>query len=584
MVDTQGRIPEEFIQSLLSRVDIVEVIGNSVPLRKSGSNYVACCPFHKEKTPSFSVNATKQFYHCFGCGVSGDAIQFIIEHDSLSFVEAIELLAAQHGMQVPVNDKTGQYVAHNLIYNMLAEATKFFEQQLRQHTLATQAVEYLKDRGLTGITAKRFKLGFAPSGWDNLLTSITSDTEQKDLGVKAGLFIRKDANKYYDRFRNRIMFPIHNSRGRVIGFGARTIGNNSDEPKYLNSPETSVFSKSHELYGYYEARQAIQQSKVVIVVEGYMDVVSLSQAGITNAVATLGTACTEHHVQYLFKVAEEIVFCFDGDAAGKKAAWRSLELCLPLLDDKHRIKFLLLPFKEDPDSYVRKNGLAAMQAEIKQAATLSDFLFDTLAKQVDLEHVDGRAQFAAQVKQYLNKMPDIISKTMLFDRLAQQVNINPAVLQNQAARTRQHWNGFSKTIVNKTLVSPAMRTLALLLVHRELIEDLPDLSGLENLDIGGCKLLYSVCNILRTAPQAMDAEVTEQLAAGLQTSFKPQELRAIALTVPDAAIKDEFLGAIALLRAREKELVMDKLLLKAKQNVLSQEDKLLLQQMLRERD
>lgn len=583
MVDVPGRIPQDFIHALLSRLDIVEVVGAVVPLRKAGSNYVACCPFHNEKTPSFSVNHNKQFYHCFGCGVSGDAIQFIIEQKAVSFVEAVEILAAQAGMQLPVMDKDPQNGEHKLIYTVLSEATMFFEQQLRQQTVAKQAVQYLKSRGLTGITAKNFKLGFAPPGWDNLLTSIAKEHEQKEIGVKAGLFVNREGSKFYDRFRNRIMFPIRNRRGKVIGFGARTIGAINDEPKYINSPETPVFSKSHELYGYYEARQEIQRLQAVIVVEGYMDVVSLAQAGITNAVATLGTACTEYHVQALFKVVPEIIFCFDGDSAGKKAAWRALELCLPLLDDKHRIKFLILRDKEDPDSFVRKHGGPALQLEIKQAVSLPDFLFDTLEKQVDLEQIDGRVQLANAIKQHLQKIPDGMLKTMLYDRLAHKIDIDPAMFRDKKPNNYRRQEYTATVATKHKSLAPSIRALALLITHRELLADLPDLQGIERVDISGCAMLCTVSKILQRMPQATDQEIKANMPLEMSKNYDGPMLRGIADTVPVAGIKQEFLGAIGLLRRREKELAMDELLRKAKQNALTPEEKQLLQQMLQEK-
>lgn len=590
MVDTLGRIPDDFIQSLLARVDIVEVIGSHITLRKAGTNYVACCPFHNEKTPSFSVNQHKQFYHCFGCGVSGDAIQFLKENTGVTFVEAVELLAGRVGMQMPVLDSSNASPEYNLIYTVLSEATKFFEQQLRQHKLAIHAVKYLKDRGLTGIVAKNFCLGFAPPGWDNLLTSIAKDNDSKDAGVKAGLFVNREGNKYYDRFRNRIMFPIRNRRGKVIGFGGRIIGSTSDEPKYLNSPETVLFNKSQELYGYYEARQTIQKLDSVLVVEGYMDVVSLAQAGITNVVATLGTACTEQHVQQLFKAVTEIIFCFDGDAAGRKAAWRSLELCLPLLDDKHRIKFMILSGSEDPDSFVRKYGSAAFQAEMQKAQSLPDFLFDTLAKQLDLEHIDGRVQFANQVKEQLTKLADGIFKNMMFDRLGQLIDVDPAMLRDptnlSSGKFKQFTPGktkFNPNIRSIALVSPAIRAVAMLLSDRELIAELPSMQGLEIIDIAGSALLCAVSAILQAAPNASDEEIKQQLPEALAKNFVAAELRGIARIIPRDGLKQELLGVIALLRRREKELVMDKLLLQAKQNTLSGNDKLLLQQLLQEK-
>lgn len=584
MVDNTRRIPEDFIQALLSRLDIVEIISAAVPLRKSGANFVACCPFHNEKTPSFSVNQNKQFYHCFGCGVSGDVIQFVIEHNGVSFVEAVEILAAQAGMVMPVLDKDPQSAEHKLIYNMLADATAFFEQQLRQQTVAKQAVQYLKERGLTGITAKNFKLGFAPPGWENLLTSIAPESAQKELGVKAGLFIKRDGNKYYDRFRNRIMFPIRNRRGKVIGFGARTIGAANDEPKYLNSPETPLFNKSNELYGYYEARQSIQQLQSVIVVEGYMDVVSLAQAGITHVVATLGTACTEQHVQALFKVVPEVIFCFDGDNAGKKAAWRALELCLPLLDDKHRVKFLILRGNEDPDSFVRKHGAQALQLEIKQAISLPDFLFASLAKKVDLEQIDGRVEYAGKIKEYLQKIPDGMLKTMLYDRLAREIDIDPVMLRGPNAQRNFKRQEYTNTIVTKhKSLSPAMRALALLVTHRELVADLPDLQGLTGVDIAGVTMLCAVADILRRMPNANDVEIKDNLPVEMSKNFNAPVLRGIAHIVPSGGVKEEFIGAIGLLRRREKELVMEELLRKAKKNALTLEEKQLLQQMIQDK-
>jgi DNA primase len=594
VVDYVGRIPEDFIQSLLSRIDIVEVIGAVVPLRKAGTNYVACCPFHNEKTPSFSVNQQKQFYHCFGCGVSGDAIQFIKERNSLSFVEAIELLAGQCGMQMPINNQSAQSAEHNMIYTVLSEATAFYEQQLRQHNLTNPAVKYLKDRGLTGITAKNFRLGFAPPGWDNLLNSIAKDNTQRDVGVKAGIFINKEGNKFYDRFRNRVMFPIRDRRGKVIGFGARIIGKANDEPKYLNSPETPVFNKSRELYGFFEAKQAIQKQQFVLVVEGYMDVVAVSQAGINNVVATLGTACTEQHIQYLFKVVPEVVFCFDGDTAGKKAAWRALELCLPVLDDQHRVKFLLLPSGEDPDSFVRKNGAAALELLIKKAISLPDYLFDAYAKRYDLAQIDDRVQFANKMKEYVSKLPEGMLKTMLFDRLARIIDVDPRMFRNKNSNPQHRLNEFNQTILSKSkpktdkvkslaLVSPAIRALALLIYERSLVAELPNLVGLEKCDITGSDLLCSVSTILDRSPEAIDREISDQLPPDLAKAFIPDELRAIARIVPHEGLKQEFLGAIDLLRKREKELILDELLFKAKENLLSVEEKIQLQQMLQDK-
>ncbi len=487
-------------------------------------------------------------------------------------------------MPMPVLEKDAQSAEHKLIYTVLSEATKYFEQQLRQQTVAKQAVDYLKDRGLTGVTAKHFGLGFAPPGWDNLLNSIANNPTQKELGVKAGLFVKKDPIKYYDRFRNRIMFPIRDRRGNVIGFGARTIGTIQDEPKYINSPETVVFSKSHELYGYFEARQAIQKAQAVLVVEGYMDVVSLYQAGVSNVVATLGTACTEHHVQYLLKTVPELIFCFDGDLAGKKAAWRAMEISLPLLEDKYRIKFLLLRGGEDPDSFVRKYGLQAMQLEIKQAISLPDFLFDTLTKKYDLQQIDDRVKFANQVKQYVLKLPDGMLKTLLFDRLARTIDIDPALFRNKQSAQQFRQREYTDIVMTKhKSISPAMRALALLINDRTLLGLLPDLQGLERIDIAGSALFCAIASVLHTDPEISDNDLKNKLPVEMSKYFDLPTLRGVADLVPASGRQEELLGAIGILRRREKELAMDELLRKAKQNALTPAEKQLLQQMLQEK-
>ncbi len=589
MSNSPGRIPEDFIKTLLSRVDIVEVIGEHVSLRKTGANFMACCPFHNEKTPSFSVNQSKQFYHCFGCGVSGDAIQFLKEKTGVSFVEAVELLATQAGLSMPVIEEDPKFAQQNLIYNVLSEASSFYAQQLREHSVAKHAVQYLKDRGLTGIVAKRFQLGFAPPGWDNLLNTFPAERQARDTGVMAGLLVNRD-DRYYDRFRNRIMFPIRNRRGNVIGFGGRVIEKNSNEPKYLNSPETPAFNKSYELYGLYEARQAITEADRVLVVEGYMDVVALAQVGIQNVVATLGTACTSHHIKLLFKHATEIVFCFDGDKAGRKAAWRALELCLPLLDDKHRIKFLLLPNGLDPDSYVRAHGASALEDEIKQAISLPDYLFETIAKQADLQQIDGRVQVANDIKHHLEKLPEGLLKTMLFDRLADLVKVESGKLHKKSIPPQNRWNEFSQPVFDNkqrgiqelVLVSPAMRAVALLFSHRELLEDLPPLVGIEGVDIAGCKLLAAVGEILQSDPAAEDEQVKQRLSAQLARYFIPAQLRGIARLVPENGFKQEFVDALNVLRKRQDELVLEKLLVKAKKNDLSAEEKVRMQQLLQD--
>ncbi|MCI3950726.1 MAG: primase [Burkholderiales bacterium] len=395
-------IPRPFIQDLLSRVDIVDVVDRHVKLKRAGANFVACCPFHSEKSPSFTVSPTKQFYHCFGCGAHGTAVGFLMEYNGLGFVDAIKELAHGVGMSVPEvqPDPAMQRKAEagEDLHGVLLKAAHYYRAQLKD---ASHAIDYLKRRGLSGDIAKRFGVGYAPVGWQNL-EAVFPDYSAKAL-VTAGLVKVNDDNRRYDIFRDRIMFPIVDVRGNVIGFGGRVL--DQGEPKYLNSPETPIFEKGRELYGLYQARSAIRKAGRVIVVEGYMDVVALAQHGVEYAVATLGTATSALHVQKLTRQADEVVFCFDGDDAGRRAAWRALEQSLAQLDDGKQVRFLFLPQGEDPDSYVRKSGKAAFEALVSGAPPLSRFMLDELARRVDLSTAEGRAAFLHQAKPLLNQMP-----------------------------------------------------------------------------------------------------------------------------------------------------------------------------------
>jgi DNA primase len=407
-------IPNDFIQTLLSRVDIVEVIDRYVPLRKAGANYVACCPFHTEKTPSFSVSPTKQFYHCFGCGAHGTAIGFLMEHAGKSFPDAVEDLARDVGLEVPrverAGDKERREEAADLSEILLA-AAKFYRAELRE---SPTAIAYLKSRGLTGEVAARFGIGYAPDAWQSLAAPFP---KYDDPALEAaGLVIKGDGDKRYDRFRDRVMFPIHDTRGRVIGFGGRVLGDG--EPKYLNSPETAVFSKGRELYGLFLARNAIRDAGKVVVVEGYMDVVALAQHGVGYAVATLGTSTTPTHAQKLFRLTDTVVFCFDGDNAGRKAAWRALENTLPELRDGKNALFLFLPDGEDPDDYVRRRGKAAFEQALTQATSLSEFLLSELVARHPPESPEGRAALVAAARPYLAQIEAPVLAAILRKRLA----------------------------------------------------------------------------------------------------------------------------------------------------------------------
>jgi len=422
-------IPDSFKQDLLNRVDIVDVVSRYVQLKKGGANFQGLCPFHSEKTPSFTVSPSKQFYHCFGCGAHGNAIGFLMAYASLGYVDAVKDLAASAGLQVPdERPRSPQEAARKErepdLYALMEKAMAFYRAQLKS---SPRAIDYLKGRGLTGEIAARFRIGYAPDGWQGLKEAFP-DYEDKTL-VELGLVIRgEEENKRYDRFRDRIMFPILNARGFVIGFGGRVI--DAGEPKYLNSPETPLFEKGREVYGLVQARDAIRAAGRVLVVEGYMDVVALAQYGIGYAVATLGTATTPTHVSKLLRLADEIVFSFDGDAAGRKAAWRALEVSLPLAQDHKPMRFLFLPDGEDPDSFVRQHGQEAFESRVRTAPTLSEFLVGELRGQSSLANAEGRSQFLVAARPHLQKITAASLKLQLVKEVARLA----AVTQEEAEK------------------------------------------------------------------------------------------------------------------------------------------------------
>ena len=415
-------IPQSFIQDLLHRVDVVEVVERYVKLKRAGANYVACCPFHSEKTPSFTVSQTKQFYHCFGCGAHGTAVGFLMEFSGLGFVEAIKDLAQSVGMTVPEEERSehSQRRAEQSedLHGVLLAAARFYRARLKD---APRAVAYLKSRGLSGDVAKRFGIGYAPDGWQNLAAAFT-DYGSKAL-VSAGLVKQGDEGKRYDLFRDRIMFPIVDVRGNVIGFGGRVL--DAGEPKYLNSPETPVFEKGRELYGLYQARRAIRDAGRVLVVEGYMDVVALAQHGVGYAVATLGTATSALHMQKLLRQVDEVVFAFDGDAAGRRAAWRALECSLPALTDGKQVRFLFLPQGEDPDTYVRTLGKEGFEALVETAVPLSRYLLDELGSRVDLSSAEGRAGLVHAAKPLVKQLQNNTFRVQILRELAEKSRLTP---------------------------------------------------------------------------------------------------------------------------------------------------------------
>lgn len=441
-----GLIPQSFIDDLLNRTDILDVVSSRIQLKKTGKNYSACCPFHKEKTPSFTVSPDKQFYYCFGCGAGGNALGFIMDHDQLDFVQAVEELAKRAGMDVPHEEgrrgnKPRQPVDSPL-YPLLASAAEFYRQALKSHPARKAAVEYLKGRGLTGEIARDFGLGFAPPGWDNLLKNLGGDNLQLKAMLDAGLLVENpDSGKRYDRFRDRVIFPIRDSRGRVIAFGGRVLGD--DKPKYLNSPETAVFHKGQELYGLYEARKNNRDLDEIMVVEGYMDVIALAQQGIRNAVATLGTATSEEHIKRLFRIVPNILFCFDGDQAGRNAAWRALESALPNLQDGRKVRFLFLPEGEDPDSLVRAEGPDAFRARfVQQAQPLADYFFQQLTQEADPSTLEGKAHLATLAGPLLEKIPGNTLRLLMRQRLGEITGLSGDAL-SQLGAPRQSVSGAS---------------------------------------------------------------------------------------------------------------------------------------------
>ena len=418
-----GRITPDLKESILARIDIVDLVGSRVPLKKAGSLFKACCPFHTEKTPSFTVSPSRQTYHCFGCGVHGNAIDFLIELDRLSFLEAVEELASRAGIEIP--EQAGPVQPKGTdpkpLYNLLERAAALYRRQLREHPEAARAVDYLKGRGLTGEIAARYGLGYAPPGWDFLLRALGGSPAEQSQLLQAGLLSEQDGRRY-DRFRDRITFPIHDRRGRVIGFGGRLLGDG--QPKYLNSPETPVFHKGRELYGLYQAQQAHRSLARLVVVEGYMDVIALAQYGIDYAVATLGTATTSEHLQLLGRSAPELVFCFDGDRAGREAAWKALETALPQATGAQTLRFLFLPEGEDPDTLVRAQGAEHFAGLLATATPLSDFLFDHLRERVgDIISADGRLRLATLAKPLIERVPGGMYRDMLDARLARVVGL-----------------------------------------------------------------------------------------------------------------------------------------------------------------
>ncbi|WP_130831861.1 DNA primase [[Erwinia] mediterraneensis] len=486
-----GRIPRVFINDLLARTDIVDLIDVRVKLKKQGKNYHACCPFHNEKTPSFTVNGEKQFYHCFGCGAHGNAIDFLMNYDRLEFVESIEELATQHGLEVPYEAGSGpsplERHQRQTLYQLMDGLNGFYQQALRQND-AQRARDYISARGLSQAIIDHFAIGYAPPGWDNVLKRFGTHQEDRESLMEAGMLVKNDKGRTYDRFRDRVMFPIRDKRGRVIGFGGRVLGN--DTPKYLNSPETTIFHKGRQLYGLFEAQKSHPQPARLLVVEGYMDVVALAQFGIDYAVASLGTSTTAEHIQLLFRTTDTVICCYDGDRAGREAAWRALETALPYMNDGRQLRFMFLPDGEDPDTLVRKEGKEAFEARMEQAMPLSTFLFDSLLPQVDLSTRDGKARLSTLALPLISQIPGETLRIYLRQELGNKLGI---LDDNQLEKLMPKQAVSGALPVAPQLKRTTMRVLVALLVQNPHLATLvPSLQGLEQSKMAGLPLFVEL--------------------------------------------------------------------------------------------
>jgi DNA primase len=553
-----GRIPQHFIDALLARTDIVELIGTRVPLKKSGREYKACCPFHTEKTPSFWVSPDKQFYHCFGCGKHGTVLGFLMDHDHMAFPEAVEELATRLGLEVPHEGGAERSAARadEPLYELMASVARYYREQLAREP---RARDYLAKRGLTAETLERFTIGYAPNSWNELLRRFGAGDGERQLLAAAGLIIERErgsnreSERYYDRFRDRVMFPIRDARGRVIAFGGRII--DAGEPKYLNSPETPLFHKGRELYGLFEARRARRNLERLVVVEGYMDAVSLHQSGIDYAVATLGTATTAEHFRRIFRLVPTVVFAFDGDRAGRAAAWRALQQALPEAREGREIRFLFLPQGHDPDTLIAAEGGAAFEQRFAAAVPLSEYLVRELSEQTELGSADGRARFAEHARPLFARVPEGVYRELLLERLAQVVGLTPA-------RLEALWTGARPDAPSTSSPPPARRSAAArpargagrgTLVRQAIIRLLhypaialevtaSERAGLDASEEPGVPLLRELLDDLRAQPAQIAAQVIQRWM-GHKEGETLQKLLALEEVITGAAAATEELRA-----------------------------------------
>ncbi len=579
-------IPPEFIEELLARTDIVEVIEARVQLKKSGQNYSGLCPFHQEKSPSFSVSQDKQFYYCFGCQASGSALKFLMEYDRLDFISAVEYLAGRLGMEVPRDrrgDDGGASAKRKSLYDILEQSSVFFREQLRSHSSKDRAVQYLKGRGVTGEIARDYAIGYAPPGWDNLMKKLAVSNADRQLLIDAGMLTdNPEESKTYDRFRDRVMFPIRDLRGRTIAFGGRVLDDEA-KPKYLNSPESPVFHKSKELYGLYEARRRVRSLKKMVVVEGYMDVVALAQYGIGYAVATLGTATSTDHLERLFRIVPTVVFCFDGDEAGRNAAWKALRAAIPAMTDGCSARFLFLPDGEDPDTFVRQNGKEAFEAAIDESLGFSEFFFQSLEADLDMQVAEGRAALSKAAVPFIAELPEGVLKQLVIDELSHRTGLATERLVDAAGLDQQapaRPVGTERVQQQRRLKLSRLGEHALTLLLRQ-----PDVANLLDTDdlakLEGETAWQILVEVIRWVQQSEEVS-TILLLSHYQDGPYFQFLKQLAENDPmltQDQIAEEFLGTLRKMVSEEdtqkKQMVIDDLVAKKPSDLTEEERQLL---------
>ncbi|NRA83881.1 MAG: DNA primase [Gammaproteobacteria bacterium] len=573
-----GLIPQNFIDDLISRTDIVDLIDGRVKLKKAGKSYVACCPFHGEKSPSFHVSQDKQFYHCFGCGASGNVSSFLMEYDRLDFPDAVDELAGIYNLDVPREDsgnekKSAQQYSIDKqkkldYYELMAQVEQYYRQQLQSNKNSKDVIDYLKNRGLSGEIAKRFGIGYAPDDWQEVKDKFGKGFQHENQLLETGVLIKNEKGRVYDRFRNRVMFPIRDRRGRVIGFGGRVLDDTT--PKYLNSPETPIFHKGSELYGFFEAKQANRDLKRLLVVEGYMDVVALAQNGISWAVASLGTATTTEQIQLMFRNANEIICCYDGDRAGREAAWRTLQNSLPHLQDGRQIKFMFLPDGEDPDSMVRTLGEQKFIELVEQAKPLSQFLFENLLSQVEMDSEDGRSTLAKLALPLVSSIADGVFQQMMKEKLAKYLgleadSLNRFIQQDKPTQAKQK----RKEAKRGSIVRQA---IGLLIQHPSLVKAISDIPELSQIKIKGTGLLQTLINQVRQQPEITSPQLLERWRG---TPEYPSLLKMAAWEhdVENDNLEPQFIDTIIEIINKHLELRLEQLAHKSRVDKLTSEER-----------